>query len=70
MIRPQRLELPWQEPQALAQQLAHAYGEEGLVWLDGDGSNLGRWATLAVACLLYTSPSPRDTERSRMPSSA
>ena len=22
------------------------------------------------ACLLYTSPSPRDTERSRMPSSA
>ena len=23
-----------------------------------------------VACLLYTSPSPRDTERSRMPSSA
>ena len=25
---------------------------------------------LAKACLLYTSPSPRDTERSRMPSSA
>ena len=24
----------------------------------------------AVFCLLYTSPSPRDTERSRMPSSA
>ena len=23
-----------------------------------------------LACLLYTSPSPRDTERSRMPSSA
>ena len=23
-----------------------------------------------VVCLLYTSPSPRDTERSRMPSSA
>ena len=23
-----------------------------------------------IACLLYTSPSPRDTERSRMPSSA
>ena len=23
-----------------------------------------------VCCLLYTSPSPRDTERSRMPSSA
>ncbi|GAB5836088.1 hypothetical protein JMUB7551_28620 [Staphylococcus aureus] len=25
---------------------------------------------LLEACLLYTSPSPRDTERSRMPSSA
>ena len=25
---------------------------------------------LYLACLLYTSPSPRDTERSRMPSSA
>ena len=49
MIRPHRLELPWQEPQALAHQLAHADGEEGMVWLDGDGSSLGRWATLAVA---------------------
>ena len=26
--------------------------------------------TNALDCLLYTSPSPRDTERSRMPSSA
>ena len=26
--------------------------------------------TLGMLCLLYTSPSPRDTERSRMPSSA
>ena len=29
--------------------------------LDGDG---------VVSCLLYTSPSPRDVEESRMPSSA
>ena len=28
------------------------------------------WRSLAVACLLYTSPSPRDRTRSRMPSSA
>ncbi|WP_460366159.1 hypothetical protein, partial [Staphylococcus aureus] len=27
-------------------------------------------ALIINACLLYTSPSPRDTERSRMPSSA
>ena len=36
-------------------------------------SNLGTVElTLALhyVCLLYTSPSPRDTERSRMPSSA
>ena len=26
--------------------------------------------TSDIGCLLYTSPSPRDTERSRMPSSA
>ena len=25
---------------------------------------------MGISCLLYTSPSPRDTERSRMPSSA
>ena len=43
MISPKRLELPWQEPQALARQLVHIYGEQGLIWLDGDGSDLGRW---------------------------
>ena len=48
MISPQRLELPWREPQDLARQLAHVYGEQGLIWLDGDGSDLGRWGTLAV----------------------
>ena len=28
------------------------------------------WYTHGIACLLYTSPSPRDVEESRMPSSA
>ena len=34
--------------------------------------NNGAWAmtTLLMVCLLYTSPSPRDMRRSRMPSSA
>ena len=32
-----------------------------------DSIALGVWP---IDCLLYTSPSPRDTERSRMPSSA
>ena len=32
-----------------------------------EGVNEAKWALL---CLLYTSPSPRDSNRSRMPSSA
>ena len=28
------------------------------------------WGALSIRCLLYTSPSPRDRTRSRMPSSA
>ena len=31
---------------------------------------VGEGSRLALACLLYTSPSPRDRTRSRMPSSA
>ena len=34
----------------------------GHMWLECASDN--------ILCLLYTSPSPRDTERSRMPSSA
>ena len=33
------------------------------------GRSMGPWVT-ALSCLLYTSPSPRDRTRSRMPSSA
>mgnify|MGYP003380242297 CR=1 FL=1 len=32
--------------------------------------NKAEWAKLPKDCLLYTSPSPRDRTRSRMPSSA
>ena len=48
-----------------------------LVELDQKGANIERLMTAAVGisaeggdCLLYTSPSPRDRTRSRMPSSA
>ena len=44
MSAPQRLELPWREPIAVARQLD---GDDGLIWLDGDGSDLGRWVILA-----------------------
>ena len=37
----------------------------------GATGQLGRHVTeQALACLLYTSPSPRDRQKSRMPSSA
>ena len=37
----------------------------GMVWDSGEGHEI-----LALSCLLYTSPSPRDRQKSRMPSSA
>ena len=40
--------------------------EEGLRWL----SMWGKKSFKDYTCLLYTSPSPRDVEESRMPSSA
>jgi para-aminobenzoate synthetase component 1 len=43
-----RQPLPWCSPAVLAAAMAERWGHEGLIWLDGDGSALGRWATLAV----------------------
>ena len=39
---------------------------------NGEPPKDGKWADIAVLepCLLYTSPSPRDRQKSRMPSSA
>ena len=42
----------------------------GLYVYPGDVSVVGHGATIYRFCLLYTSPSPRDRTRSRMPSSA
>ena len=36
----------------------------------GDGDHTTLSCIPATACLLYTSPSPRDRQKSRMPSSA
>ena len=46
--RPSQRPLPWIEPADLARHLAARFGSEGLIWLDGDGSSLGRWASLAA----------------------
>ena len=40
--------------------------DERLSWLTGFTGSAG----ICVVCLLYTSPSPRDRQKSRMPSSA
>ena len=59
------------------------YKRQGSVFIDGveyddsnasvaqdDGAGESVNAELKLGCLLYTSPSPRDRTRSRMPSSA
>ena len=40
--------------------------------LEGEGGNtqIGDFTSFFFTCLLYTSPSPRDRQKSRMPSSA
>ena len=43
---------------------------EFVVTLGHYGDQVEQFLNLAYPCLLYTSPSPRDVEESRMPSSA
>ena len=38
----------WLPPTQVAEAMASQWGEAGLIWLDGDGSDLGRWITLAA----------------------
>ncbi len=45
---PEKRQCSWYEPTELANELIQAWGQEGFIWLDGDGSNLGRWAILAI----------------------
>src|SRR5665213_4195244 len=49
---------------------AHLLNEAGITRLCYAGSVLRTRAPVAGSCLLYTSPSPRDRQKSRMPSSA
>ena len=48
---------------------AEARERDRLAWHTGGHAPLAGFV-LGVNCLLYTSPSPRDVEESRMPSSA
>ena len=49
---------------------SNSYGEYGVFSKGFDTSETANNGTVRGACLLYTSPSPRDVEESRMPSSA
>ena len=53
--------------------MMNAFNEQ-LIWDMGDATeqvkNDSAIRVLVITCLLYTSPSPRDMRRSRMPSSA
>ena len=43
-----RLLCQWESPKVVASKLIQEWGEAGFIWLDGDGSDLGRWVTLAI----------------------
>ena len=48
-------------------------GKEVNAYIPGEGHNLQEHSIVLIrggSCLLYTSPSPRDRQKSRMPSSA
>ena len=60
-----RRRLPWREPAEVAAVLARLHGEQGLIWLDGDGGELdgaSPWrrtlwsSTAAAACLAILRP--------------
>ena len=38
----------WVNPLDVAKRLIELFGEPGLIWLDSDGSENGRWAILAA----------------------
>ncbi len=44
----QRQLCQWEAPNFVASKLIQEWGEEGFIWLDGDGSELGRWVTVAI----------------------
>ena len=47
------------------------YSGDTVAWYENDGASDPSWTAANIdTCLLYTSPSPRDVEESRMPSSA
>ena len=43
-----RIKSDWQEPEWVANSLINTWGDDGLIWLDGNTTELGRWITMAT----------------------
>ena len=72
---PQGLNHSWKKAQKLAVGAEFANGEHITIefedrWQGHSKVKLGKKGIKLISCLLYTSPSPRDRQKSRMPSSA
>ncbi len=48
MTTTNRQQCNWQNPLVVAKKLIQEWGKYGLIWLDGDGTKLGRWITMAI----------------------
>lgn len=48
MIIPIRKLCEWCDPVYVAENLIANFGEDGFIWLDSDGSKIGRWIVLAA----------------------
>ena len=55
---------------AHAAPVSHEAAKAFTQWIAEGKHDCMQWATNYTDCLLYTSPSPRDRQKSRMPSSA
>ena len=60
----------WVAPARNTRPEARRFSKIALIGAGGVGGNIAHLAAMADICLLYTSPSPRDRQKSRMPSSA
>ena len=67
MLGPLPLMVVRQPSELDVEETGTSYLENALLKASAAAQLTGTWA---LACLLYTSPSPRDVEESRMPSSA
>ena len=67
-LHPKEIDLSLDRVKNLCKKLGNP--QKDLKYISVVGTN-GKYSTIQVlSCLLYTSPSPRDMRRSRMPSSA